>query len=268
MYNGKEFNDDVDFDLNWYDYGARFYDPQLARWHSVDPHAENYLSISPYAYVGNNPIVRIDPDGRDWYEDKEGKMIFDPKLSKDNHETYMQENGIEGKYWGSTGFSINEESGLSIAYYSDGTSREGLWQLSEVVVEAEMTDHQRIMSNPLVQGIHHMHGQFIDISGQLIETSGNTISQLSYITGFYPGVLFGSGISTIGLAISAISAYSQGENAAGNYAVVAIVLDRVTHGLINKAVPVSGKDRFITRAWYDGTRTVTDKTLGKTVRGR
>ena len=32
----------------------------------MDPHAENYLPVSSYAYVGNNPIVRIDPDGRDW----------------------------------------------------------------------------------------------------------------------------------------------------------------------------------------------------------
>ena len=31
----------------------------------MDPHAENYLPISPYAYVGNNPIIYIDPDGRD-----------------------------------------------------------------------------------------------------------------------------------------------------------------------------------------------------------
>ena len=31
----------------------------------MDPHAENYLSFSPYAYVGNNPIIYIDPDGRD-----------------------------------------------------------------------------------------------------------------------------------------------------------------------------------------------------------
>jgi RHS repeat-associated protein len=60
LYNGKEFNDD--FGLNWYDYGARFYDPQIARWHSVDPLAENYLPVSPYTYVGNNPILMIDPD--------------------------------------------------------------------------------------------------------------------------------------------------------------------------------------------------------------
>jgi hypothetical protein len=35
---------------------------------TVDPLAEKYYSISPYAWCGNNPVNRIDPDGREWKE--------------------------------------------------------------------------------------------------------------------------------------------------------------------------------------------------------
>ena len=61
-YNGKEF--DNMHGLNTYDYGARQYNPVTARWDRVDPLCEKYYSISPYAYCLNNPIMKIDPDGR------------------------------------------------------------------------------------------------------------------------------------------------------------------------------------------------------------
>lgn len=61
-YNGKELDRTYGIDL--YDYSARFMEPALGRFTTMDPMAEKYYSISPYTYCLNNPIILIDHNGK------------------------------------------------------------------------------------------------------------------------------------------------------------------------------------------------------------
>ena len=62
-YNGKEFERLISED--WYDYGARHMSPNIGRFTTMDPMAEKYYDVSPYAYCANNPVNYIDILGQE-----------------------------------------------------------------------------------------------------------------------------------------------------------------------------------------------------------
>lgn len=62
-FTGKE----KDYESGFHYFGARYYWSELLTgWLSVDPMADKYPSISPYAYCAWNPVKLVDPDGMEW----------------------------------------------------------------------------------------------------------------------------------------------------------------------------------------------------------
>ena len=61
LFNGKERIDDLD--LGWDDFEARFYDPQIGRFTTIDPLADLAEAWTPYHFVKNNSLNRVDPTG-------------------------------------------------------------------------------------------------------------------------------------------------------------------------------------------------------------
>lgn len=63
-YTGKEHDEVTGLTY----FGARYYDPHLGRFVSVDPvgfNESNPMSFNRYAYANNNPYKYVDPDGRE-----------------------------------------------------------------------------------------------------------------------------------------------------------------------------------------------------------
>ena len=74
-YSGKEEQEAINPALPLIDYGARMYDPTIARWMSVDPLAEKYYPVGPYIYCAGNPVRFIDPDGK-IIRDTKGNIVY------------------------------------------------------------------------------------------------------------------------------------------------------------------------------------------------
>ena len=124
-YIGKEF--DHMYGLDWYDHGARMYDAAGLFWDRKNPLFSKYYSLSPYLYCGNNPVLYLDIDGLDWYQEN-GLYLYSPDVhsGKDlkKGQIYMGSSFTTGK--GSNLATYNNDG--SVMFANETQAYNYIWQ--------------------------------------------------------------------------------------------------------------------------------------------
>ena len=134
----KEINSETGFSY----FGAQYYDSDLMTgWLSVDPMADKYSSLSPYAYCAWNPIRLVDPNGEEiWiltniYTNERVRWFAGKLYNEDNSE-----------YSGNDDFALQTAAALnelySIPMAKDIISKfEGNSKYDIEIYEGDITDY-------------------------------------------------------------------------------------------------------------------------------
>ena len=101
-FNGKEWDEETG---NFY-YGARYYDPKISVWLSVDPLSSVAPGLTPYRFCFNNPVNIVDPTG-----------LF---------ETGYDLDPVTGKLSKATGENarLGDDRGVDVIIASDGSTQD------------------------------------------------------------------------------------------------------------------------------------------------
>jgi RHS repeat-associated protein len=96
--------------------GARYYEPRVSVWLSVDRLAHKSLNLTPYRYCFNNPVSFIDPDGRKEYENADAYYKENPNGNLDGNDGHwLKQHRLDntGSWLCANEYNIRREDGYS-----------------------------------------------------------------------------------------------------------------------------------------------------------
>jgi len=209
-----EGDDEVNGPGRSYTTEFRQYDFVVASWWGVDALSGQMPAWSPYNFVFDNPLRMVDPTGLapdDWVKDKEGKVEWRDNVN--SAEDLDPQSGDQ--YLGKSGVGLDEASGNTLVYNSDGSIDQGVRSMSAFTLTGEATSHGKVMSNPVVKEMRanskrirsealpfakHMTRSTIDGVGY---TGAGILAVGTVVTPFVPHL--GVGLVAVGSAVSTTS---------------------------------------------------------------
>ena len=129
LYQGKELQDELGLEI--YDFQARGYDPMLGRTWQTDPMSEMFYDHSPYSWVKNNPLLRIDPTGMTdfTFNKKSGEVIQVGEANDEPDRILKTNNKGEVKY------KKNGEAKVAMGGIEQGILADGQnWKTDDQVI--------------------------------------------------------------------------------------------------------------------------------------
>jgi hypothetical protein len=197
----------------------------LGKFNSVDPMADSRNWLTPYNYVQNNPLIRVDPAGTiDWYTNESGEFEFDEDITS---QAALDKAGVKGTYQGAEGWEVNENNGDLIHYTVSGQKNEGAFWAGEVTVTAnpvemavyqagkdfavgalEVTSYATGEVSTAFNAVGSVVAPFAPPVGALLLGAGSALGGVSTLTSFGADALSGN---LTGQNAFEIGAYFAGE---------------------------------------------------------